>query len=139
MIAGTETTERNGATRVVPGSHLWGQRGATQDQAASACMKPGSCLFWLGSTFHGAGKNATSKGDPDEVRQTYGIFASQDVYRTEENFTMGIPFETVKTLSPEVLRRSGYATASTGAGFFEGADPYKYYPLVQPNSLTRQK
>lgn len=49
QVAGTRSTADNGATRVIPGSHLWGpDRAPTQDQAVSAVMEPGSALFWLG-------------------------------------------------------------------------------------------
>jgi hypothetical protein len=84
LIAGTRSTARNGATRVIPGSHLWGSRTPpSQEQAVSAEMEPGSAMFWLGSLFHGAGANTAIPGEPDDTRILYGVFACQDFCRPE--------------------------------------------------------
>lgn len=55
MVAASEFTARNGATRVIPGSHRWDdERGPRDDEAVPAEMRAGSALLWLGSTYHGA-------------------------------------------------------------------------------------
>jgi ectoine hydroxylase-related dioxygenase (phytanoyl-CoA dioxygenase family) len=49
LIAASKTTVKNGATRVIPGSHLWGPDRAPQlEEAVYAEMEPGSALFTLG-------------------------------------------------------------------------------------------
>ncbi|KAL5333541.1 hypothetical protein BJX70DRAFT_403507, partial [Aspergillus crustosus] len=49
LIAGSKTTVRNGATRVIPGSHLWGgERAPKLHEAVHAEMEAGSALFTLG-------------------------------------------------------------------------------------------
>lgn len=49
LIAGSKTTVKNGATRVIPGSHLWGaDRAPKEEEAVYAEMEPGSALFTLG-------------------------------------------------------------------------------------------
>lgn len=49
LIAGSRTTVKNGATRVIPGSHLWGtDRAPKPEEAVYAEMEPGSALFTLG-------------------------------------------------------------------------------------------
>ena len=49
LIAATKTTVRNGATRVIPGSHLWGaDRAPKLEEAVYAEMEAGSALFTLG-------------------------------------------------------------------------------------------
>lgn len=55
LIAASKTTVRNGATRVIPGSHLWGcDRAPKLEEAVYAEMEPGSALFTLGckKTLH---------------------------------------------------------------------------------------
>jgi len=54
LIAGTEITKQNGATMVIPGSHLWGkERFGYPHEAVPAVMSKGSALFFLGSVMHG--------------------------------------------------------------------------------------
>lgn len=49
LIAASKTTVKNGATRVIPGSHLWGpDRAPKLEEAVYAEMEPGSALFTLG-------------------------------------------------------------------------------------------
>jgi ectoine hydroxylase-related dioxygenase (phytanoyl-CoA dioxygenase family) len=62
MIALEEVTEELGATRVIPGSHLWqdyGNRG-NPDMTVPAEMKPGDALVYSGKVIHGGGENTTS-------------------------------------------------------------------------------
>lgn len=49
LVAGTRSTKKNGATRVVPGSHLWSPKRIPKvEEAASAEMEAGSAMFWFG-------------------------------------------------------------------------------------------
>ena len=65
----TEFTRKNGATQIVPGSHLWKkERQPKPDEIAYAEMKPGSVLFYTGTVLHGGGANQTE----DETR--VGLF-----------------------------------------------------------------
>ncbi|KAL4928485.1 phytanoyl-CoA dioxygenase family protein [Aspergillus undulatus] len=52
LIAGSECTYENGATAVIPGSHLWGaDRMPKIEECTYAEMEPGSALFTLGCEF----------------------------------------------------------------------------------------
>jgi len=62
MIALEEVTEELGATRVIPGSHLWEDyrdRG-NPDMTVPAELKPGDALVYSGKVVHGGGANKTS-------------------------------------------------------------------------------
>jgi ectoine hydroxylase-related dioxygenase (phytanoyl-CoA dioxygenase family) len=60
MFALTDFTLHNGATQVVPGSHLWPiDREPQAHEVLQAEMKAGSALFYLGTTLHGGGANNT--------------------------------------------------------------------------------
>ncbi|KAK2743550.1 Dioxygenase fum3 [Myotisia sp. PD_48] len=61
LIATTDFSESNGATRVIPGSHKWpfDQRG-TVEQTIPAVMKAGDCLLISGKVVHGMGENKTT-------------------------------------------------------------------------------
>ena len=63
MWALTDFTEANGATRIVPGSHLWDRRpeyGESYDTIAAE-MPRGSLLIWNGSLWHGGGANQSGE------------------------------------------------------------------------------
>ncbi|MCG8653659.1 MAG: phytanoyl-CoA dioxygenase family protein, partial [Pirellulales bacterium] len=56
----TDFTEDNGATQVVPGSHLWDKnRQPEAHEIVSAEMSAGSVLIYTGTVLHGGGSNRT--------------------------------------------------------------------------------
>ena len=60
-IALTEFTEFNGATRVVPGSHLWAEgREPDVDEICLATMPRGAALIYSGNVIHSGGENQTA-------------------------------------------------------------------------------
>ena len=60
MIALEEVTEELGATRVIPGSHLWTDYADHGDPSMTvpAELCPGDALIYSGKTLHGGGANA---------------------------------------------------------------------------------
>jgi ectoine hydroxylase-related dioxygenase (phytanoyl-CoA dioxygenase family) len=122
MWAVTDFTAQNGATRVVPDSHLWPSgRTPEPDSAVPAEMEAGSALFWLGSTWHGAGANRSQN-----VRIGFYAGYSLGWLRQEETMVLALPPETVAPM-PEVLQRLiGYELkGSMTLGWLDGRDPRK--------------
>ena len=79
LVAGTDTTLENGATLVVPGSHLWGhEAGDVTAEPVPAELRVGEALFFLASTVHAAGTNSTSEG-----RIVHGFFYCRHYCRPE--------------------------------------------------------
>ena len=106
LIALTDFTEENGATRVIPGSHLWEDYSemGSQDQTLPGTMKAGDAILLIGKTIHGGGANKTT----DEHRRGLS-FALQCSYLTPEEanpFIIGL--DTVKELSPRAQRLPGF-------------------------------
>ena len=59
-LALTDFTSENGATVVVPGSHLWpAERKYNGEPTAKAIMPRGSALLYTGNVLHGGGTNTT--------------------------------------------------------------------------------
>ncbi|ORY89308.1 hypothetical protein BCR35DRAFT_329244 [Leucosporidium creatinivorum] len=124
LVAGTRSTKKNGATRVVPGSHLWSPKRIPKvEEAASAEMEAGSAMFWFGSTYHGAGANTCTPGEENDRRILYGVFGCQDFLRQEENQQLVCPEEVARTLPLEVLKRGGWTKGAGGCGFVDARDP----------------
>lgn len=61
VTALTRTTKENGATIVIPGSHLWGpERCPYDEEAVPAELRPGDALIFVGNIYHAGGSNITT-------------------------------------------------------------------------------
>ncbi|MGW4395166.1 phytanoyl-CoA dioxygenase family protein [Amycolatopsis nivea] len=116
MIAFTDFTEENGATRVIPGSHLWDDfedRGRPED-TIPAVMNAGDAFFYSGKTVHGGGANVTT----DEYRRGLAFPFNLGFLTGEEAYPFLVDIDIARTLSPRVQRilgfRSQYPIGSPG-------------------------
>ena len=114
MWALTDFTEENGATRVIPGSHLWEDKlRPTHEVTSPAIMKRGSVLLYAGSTYHGGGENKT-----DARRIGVNVDYSASFLRQEENQYLACPPEVAATLDPDLAKMIGYSRGSYALGYF---------------------
>jgi ectoine hydroxylase-related dioxygenase (phytanoyl-CoA dioxygenase family) len=116
LIAFTDFTEENGATRVIPGSNHWDDfedRG-TPEGTIPAVMNAGDALFFSGKTVHGGGANKTT----NEYRRAVAFAFNPGFLTGEEAYPFLVDMEIAKSLSPRVQRmlgfRSQYPTGSAG-------------------------
>ena len=107
MWALTDFTEENGATHVIPGSHLHVGRGMPADvsENVQAIMPKGSVLFYLGSTLHGAGKNLSDTARIGLIN-TYSL----GWLRQEVNQYLNVPFDLVCGMDERMRCLLGYTT-----------------------------
>ncbi|MEC7579730.1 MAG: phytanoyl-CoA dioxygenase family protein [Actinomycetota bacterium] len=107
MWALTDFTEDNGATRLVPGSHLWqnpNYRDGEHDVTTlPAEMPKGSVLIWHGSLWHGGGANTTT----DETRVGIAMNYCAGFIRQQENIQLGIPPHIMATFTPQLRELCG--------------------------------
>ena len=129
MIAVTDFTHENGATRVVPGSAHWdAKREPAPEDIASAEMKAGSILVYNGTVIHGGGPNSTEK-----PRLGVLLHYTLGWLRQQENMYLSCPPEIAKDFSPELRRLLGYAQGSPVMGFY--SDPNGEDELVSPEEI----
>jgi len=120
MWALTDFTEANGATRLIPGSHLADcspDYGAPYDSVAAE-MPRGSVLVWHGSLWHGGGANTT-----DERRVGIAMNYCAGWIRQQENQQLGIPREVAAGFSPRLRQLCGYGIYSGLMGHINKHDP----------------
>ncbi|MYU22610.1 phytanoyl-CoA dioxygenase family protein [Streptomyces sp. SID8352] len=121
LYAGTEYHYANGATMVIPGSHLWDDdRKPLPSEAVPAEMTRGSGLIHLGSTYHGGGANTTT----DEYRLAISLSLCRGYLRQEENQYLAVPREQVLAYPEEVQRLLGYGLSIPFCGWYEMQDPH---------------
>jgi ectoine hydroxylase-related dioxygenase (phytanoyl-CoA dioxygenase family) len=111
----TDFTEENGATRVIPGSHLYADKLQLHERdSLPAEMEAGSVLLYTGALYHGAGANrsaATRTG----INLTYAV----SWLRQEENQYLSCPPQIARTLSTSLLRLMGYARGAYALGYVD--------------------
>jgi hypothetical protein len=107
IVALVDFTEENGATRVLPGSHLWEETvfetTADPSAVARATMPAGSAVIYTGWTFHGAGRNET-----DAWRRGLHVSFCQGWLRTEETNPLATPPEIARHLPVRAQELLGY-------------------------------
>ena len=121
IIAVDDFTDENGATVVLPQSHLWGDKIPSQADlktALKAIMPKGSVLFFLGTLWHGGGANKTASPRMCLTAQYCAPFC-----RTQENFSLSIPKARVSTFSENIQRLLGYSIHPPFMGMVEGKHP----------------
>jgi ectoine hydroxylase-related dioxygenase (phytanoyl-CoA dioxygenase family) len=115
LWAMTDFTERNGATRVVPGSnHFDDKLQFREKDSVGAEMTKGSVLLYTGAVYHGGGANRS-------VATRVGINITYNVswLRQEENQYLSVPLEIARTLPVDLLRLMGYARGAYALGYVD--------------------
>ncbi|CAF4119131.1 unnamed protein product [Rotaria magnacalcarata] len=103
VIAITRTHRDNGATIVIPGSHLW------KDENRPPLVE----------------EAIPAELEPDEKREVFGVFLMKAFYRQAENEYLMIPPERCKELkmTPKELRMLGYGISQPSCGGVNYKDP----------------
>jgi ectoine hydroxylase-related dioxygenase (phytanoyl-CoA dioxygenase family) len=122
MWALTDFTEANGATRLIPGSHLRDHSpvyGRDYDSIAAE-MRRGSVLVWHGSLWHGGGANRT-----DTRRVGIAMNYCAGWIRQQENQQLGIPREIARRFPPRLRELVGYGVYNGLIGHIDKQSPGK--------------
>ncbi len=113
--AATDFTEANGATRVVPGSHVADDKlRLSVADTEPAEMERGSVLLYVGSLYHGGGENR-SHASRVGVNITYSV----GWLRQEENQYLTVPPEIARELPERLQRLLGYSRGAYALGYVD--------------------
>jgi ectoine hydroxylase-related dioxygenase (phytanoyl-CoA dioxygenase family) len=122
-------TQANGATEVIPGSHLWGDEEITRRRADPKALESmlvpmeipaGACLVFAGTLLHRGGANRT-----DKPRLAFTNQYCEGWARAQENFFLSVPKELVRRMSPRAQALLGYELWPSFMGMVSGSHPRK--------------
>lgn len=120
-------TATNGATDIIPGSHLWSDAdiAALSPQQALSMLQPvimpaGGAIVFQGTLVHRGGANRS-----DAPRLAFTNQYCEPWGRTQENFYLGVPRERVKAMSPRLQDLLGYNIWPPFMGQVTGSHPLK--------------
>lgn len=129
-------TEQNGATEVIPGSHLWSDEdmlkmfagrspGGPESPQVEARLRPvvmpaGACVIFQGALLHRGGANRSAA-----PRLAFTNQYCEPWCRTQENFFLGVPREIVRDMSPRLQSLLGYDIWPPFMGHVTAAHPLK--------------
>jgi len=122
MWALTDFTEENGATRILPGTHLADRNPEVEiggePRGIPAIMKKGSVLVFDGSVWHGGGANRSSAR-----RIGLAMNYCAGWMRQQENQQLGIPRAIAKGFSPRLRKLAGYGLYKRLLGHIDKCSP----------------
>ncbi len=150
IVAVDAFTADNGATSVLPGSHLWddarvaGQYALGDDTEAAAqaalareavptVMPAGACLVFAGTLLHGGGAN-TSAG----ARTAFSNQYCQPWARPQENWFLGVPVEVARRMPERLLSLLGYSIHPPFIGQVTASHPAKSLAPDHENRVVAQ-
>lgn len=130
----SEFTEANGATRVVPGSHLW-KAWPTEDAAPEGMVQAvgpaGTMLVFDGRLWHGTGPNLAG-----EARHGVLAYCCRPWLRQQENMTLSVAPEVLAGMPDALQARLGFRVWKTLGRVF---DPGVHnFPVERPTEWVTE-
>jgi len=115
-------TDDNGATEVIPGSHLWGMEHPDdrEHEATAATMPAGSAIIFDGALWHRGGANR-STGTRLAISPQY----CQPWLRPQESQLLIVPPDAARACSERVRSMLGYSIHPPFIGQVDGMHPLR--------------
>jgi ectoine hydroxylase-related dioxygenase (phytanoyl-CoA dioxygenase family) len=116
-------TAKNGATRLIPGSHMWAREQIEQydDLAVAAVAPSGAAVIWTGALIHAGGANRTNL-----PRRGVVFSYSLGWLAQAEKLLLSTPPDVARSLPDKLQRLIGYQTHRPNLGWVEGRDPIEW-------------
>ncbi len=123
LIALDDFVEANGATRLVPGSHLWTKPVDPDAAFTVANMPAGSLLVFDGALWHAGGGNTTI----GQRRRSINLNFNLSWLRQQENQYIGIPRDIWLGMPQRLQRLLGLQKVNFLYGSVDYTDPLVYF------------
>lgn len=125
-------TEDNGATEIIPGSHLWTHRQPGESsEIVKVIMPAGSAVVFHGSLYHRGGANWSSS-----TRLAITPQYCQPWLRQLENMVLAVPPQVAGQYSERIQSMLGYSIREPGfMGYVDGVHPRR---LIQSDYQGRR-
>jgi ectoine hydroxylase-related dioxygenase (phytanoyl-CoA dioxygenase family) len=118
MVSLDEFTAENGATNLIPGSHLWGNdRSPKREEMISAIMPAGSVVYFFNTLWHSGGANVSKK-----PTRSLTVQYCQPWIRSSENMTVAMGWEDLDQLPKKLISLLGFSTHDF-MGYIDGRSP----------------
>lgn len=133
MWALTDFTEENGATRIIPGTHLADHSPEyfKHYDSIPAVMPKGSVMVYNGSLWHGGGANRTN-----QRRIGVAMNYCAGYIRQQENQQLGIPREIAAQFSPRLQELIGYSLYNGLIGHIDKSHPMEILGRKPSNRMV---
>ncbi|KAI1909952.1 hypothetical protein LOZ65_006454 [Ophidiomyces ophidiicola] len=111
----------NGATGIIPGSHVWGsdRRGEYEETVPMICPT-GSVGYFLGTTWHCGGANRSQS-----PRKSATVQYCQPYIRPIENQILAVDPRKLRDIPPRIVEMMGYRVHQPFIGYADGLNPIK--------------
>jgi ectoine hydroxylase-related dioxygenase (phytanoyl-CoA dioxygenase family) len=130
-----EFTAENGATELIPGSHLWGageQAEPDDPRAVKVLMPPGSAVIFAGTLVHRGGAHRGT-----QTRLGITPQYCEPWIRQIENMALAVPPERARGYSERIQELLGYDIFEpTFVGYVDGMHPKR---LLDPGYAARKR
>src|SRR6185369_8041755 len=149
IVAVDAFTADNGATTLIPGSHLWDETRASAQysfrpghdenmeslarQAIPAIMPAGAAIVFSGTLLHGGGANSSNA-----PRLAFSNQYCQPWARPQENFFLGVPIDVARQMPPRLQALLGYSIHPPFIGQVTASHPIKALAPDYENRVTAQ-
>ncbi|MEM7017061.1 MAG: phytanoyl-CoA dioxygenase family protein [Pseudomonadota bacterium] len=136
LIAIDDFDVENGATHIVPYSHIWHDRPVDQSvETLQVTMKAGTVLMWAGALWHGGGANISKD------RERLGFFMSHNVayLRQQEPQCLAVPPEIAQQMPRKLQRLLGYFPFGGGIDFRDPIDVLMDGKVIHPDAKVAQE
>jgi ectoine hydroxylase-related dioxygenase (phytanoyl-CoA dioxygenase family) len=136
IAAVDDFTAENGATEVLPGSHLWGEDWRTRAAATTPVqveMPAGACVVFSGTLVHRGGANRAAA-----PRLAFSNQYCQPWARQQENFLLGVPPEVARQMPPRLQEMLGYSIYPPFMGQLTASHPAKALEAGFANPVRAQ-
>jgi ectoine hydroxylase-related dioxygenase (phytanoyl-CoA dioxygenase family) len=109
----------NGATRIIPGSHLWtSDRIPREEETRPALVPEGGVVYFISTLIHGGGENRTT-----EPRQSATVQYCNPYIRPIENQILAVDPRKLDEIDPRIVELMGYKVMQPFMGYADALNP----------------